>query len=127
MQEEERYIQALRQQREKIESLRREMAKKDAALAQISEELQTKQKDRTETQRLSAALQQSQSLLAAKDSELRDLRGSVKRQVQEYETTIAELRQTLMKERNDRKNETKLYDNQLEELHVAAQEQRSKY
>ena len=124
MQEEERYIQALRQQREKIEALRREMAKKDAALAQLSEELQAKQKDRTETQRLTAALQQSQTLLADKDAELRDLRASVKRQVQEYETSVAELRQALLKERNDRKNEVKLCDSQLEELHVAAQEQR---
>jgi len=124
MQEEERYIQALRQQREKIEALRREMAKKDAALAQLSEELQVKQKDRTETQRLTAALQQSQTLLADKDAELRDLRASVKRQVQEYETSVAELRQALLKERNDRKNEVKLCDSQLEELHVAAQEQR---
>lgn len=124
MQEEERYIQALRQQREKIEALRREMAKKDAALAQLSEELQSKQKDRTETQRLAATLQQSQALLADKEAELRDLRASVKRQVQEYETSVAELRQALFKERNDRKNEVKLCDSQLEELHVAAQEQR---
>jgi hypothetical protein len=81
MQEEERYIQALRQQREKIESLRREMAKKDAALANFSEELQAKHKDRAETQRLSAALQQSQVQLTEKDTELKDLRSSIKRQV----------------------------------------------
>lgn len=124
MQEEERYIQALRQQREKIESLRREMAKKDAALANFSEELQSKHKDRAETQRLSAALQQSQVQLTEKDTELRDLRSSIKRQVQEYETTVAELRQTLMKERNDRKNEAKLYNSKFEELQIEAQEQR---
>jgi len=124
MQEEERYIYALRQQREKIESLRREMTKKDATLAQLSEELQSKNKDRTETLRLSAALQQVQVQMADKDTELRELRTTLKRQVQEYEITIAELRQTLMKERNDRKNEAKQCDYKVEELHVAAQEQR---
>lgn len=124
MQEEERYIQALRQQREKIESLRREMAKKDAALAQLSEELQTKTKDRGETQRLTAALQQAQNQLADKDTELRELRLSVKRQVQDYETALADMRQSLMKERNDRKNEGKLFDSKFEELHVSAQEHR---
>ena len=124
MQEEERYIQALRVQREKIETLRREMAKRDQLLQQLNEELHDSHKDKSETQKLTAALQLSQTQLFEKDNELKEIRGSIKRQVQEYEANIAELRQALMKERNDRKNEGKVSEGKVEELQLMAQEMR---
>jgi len=107
MEEEEKYIQMLRLQREKIESFKQQVQNKDLKIKQLQEELNHSSVQKQNTHRLAGENEKLQEELKAKELENEELRESMRKQVEEYEYSLYELNQVVLKEREDKNKEIK--------------------
>lgn len=105
LEEEEKYLQALKAQMEKFELFRQEIMKKDQKI----EELQNLVKEMTQnaSKLKSVEVQNSNlvSALEAKEKENFELRQKVRKQVEEYESSLKEVQMIVLKEREEKNNE----------------------
>jgi chromosome segregation ATPase len=99
LQEEERYINELRVQRERIEALRNEMMRKDTALHELEQELTRSRMNEVEVKRLQSQLTQLQTVVKQKDEALSELKATIRIKVQEYNSALLDTKQSVTRDR----------------------------
>ncbi|CAG9323762.1 unnamed protein product [Blepharisma stoltei] len=112
MQEEEKYIQGLRQQREKIEAFSRDLDKKVKKIRELEEEIKNLKGSKGEIQRMAGQINKLTEELRNKEEENEELKQAMRKQVEEYEYSLNELQSVVMKERDDRSKEIRNLKNQ---------------
>lgn len=105
IQEEEKYILNLKIQREKIEEFRQELAKKTNLIKGLEEELNEWKGKKAEFDNCSAEINYLSEELKESEIENAKLRATISAQVDEYDTSIHELKQVVMKEREEKSRE----------------------
>ena len=98
MEEEERYLECLKLQRDKIENFKKEVAKKDAMIQDLKDALGQK----TDPKPLHDKLAAVANKLKAKDTELAEAKAHSKKTIQEYEQALEELQDLVTKEREEK-------------------------
>ena len=97
MQEEEKYIQALRSQREKIEIFRNEVLKKDQKIKELEKSLKQFKYSPQKVIEIEAEAKQLNLELQEKERENSELRQKVRKQVEEYENSLKEVQMIVLK------------------------------
>mmetsp|Transcript_3503 Transcript_3503/g.3255 ORF Transcript_3503/g.3255 Transcript_3503/m.3255 type:complete len:215 (-) Transcript_3503:620-1264(-) len=115
MQEEERYIQGLKMQREKIEQFRREVLKKDQRILELEEEIRNSRGKRSEIGNLEKQIYDLSEQIKDRDRENDEIRESMRKQAEEYERSLREMQMVVMKERDDKNKEIKALREQFKE------------
>lgn len=115
MQEEEKYIQGLRMQREKIEQFIKEVAKKDKRIKELEAQLYESKMQTGERDRMALEISRLQNELNNKDYENEELRQGMRKQMEEYEYSLQELHQVMLREREDKAKEIRNLKAQLSE------------
>lgn len=102
MEEEEKYLDCLRTQREKIEGFKLEAQNKDARASELSAEIE---KIRSLNRGLEESLQNALDKIKAQETATLDVKHSKKTLQSEYEATMCELQELSIKEREGKSRE----------------------
>lgn len=119
MQEEEKYIQALRSQREKIEVFRNEVLKKDQKIKELEKSLKQFKYSPQKVIEIEAEAKQLNLELQEKERENSELRQKVRKQVEEYENSLKEVQMIVFKEREEKNLEIKILRKKVIEVEEA--------
>jgi hypothetical protein len=107
MQEEEKYIQALRNQREKVELFRNEVIKKDLKIKELENLLKENKQSSQKIKEFEEEIKYLAKENREKDQENYDLRQKMRKQVEDYENSLKEVQLIVFREREERNNEIK--------------------
>lgn len=105
MQEEEKYINNLRQQRLKIEQFQKEVSKKDIKIHDMELEIQQLKLSLTNLNKQADEYSALALEVKAKDEENYSLRNQIKKQVEDYDYSLKELQAAALKEREEKLKE----------------------
>jgi hypothetical protein len=107
MQEEEKYIQALRNQREKVELFKNEVIKKDLKIRELEKILKEFKYTPQKIKEIDDELKFLNRELQEKEQENYDLRQKIRKQVEEYESSLKEVQLIVFREREEKNSEIK--------------------
>jgi chromosome segregation ATPase len=113
IQEEEKYIFNLKFQRDKIEEFRQEMIKKNNRIKELEGELEIYTAKKTDIDKYISEISYLNKELKEREIENIKLRAALSSQVDEYENSIHELKQVVLKEREDQAREINFLKSEL--------------
>lgn len=115
MQEEEKYIQNIRQQRMKIEQFKSEVLKKDKKIKALEEEILKMRQEFHTYKKISGTYQEMNEKVKITELENENLREKMKKQVEEYEFSLCELQSLAQKDSEDKGKEIRNLKGKLRE------------
>ena len=113
LQEEEKYLFSLKLQRDKIEEFRSELLNKSARITNLEAELANWQKKKLELEKSTLEVVYLTKELKEKELEISKIKTSLNTQANEYEASILELNQVVLKERQEKALEIEKYKAEL--------------
>ena len=105
IQEEEKYIQNIRQQRLKIEQFKNDVQKKDKKIKSLEEEREELRQEFNSYKKMAGNYQMLNENLKLKEAENENLREKMKKQVDEYEYSLHELQGVAARETEEKNKE----------------------
>lgn len=115
MREEEKYLQALKNQMEKFEIFKQEMRKKEQKIEELQIMLKEAQILNSKSKETESENQILKHQLECKEKENHELRQKIRKQVEEYESSLKEVQTIVYKEREERNADIKALKKKLKE------------